>query len=253
MAGLHDPIELAVVLVIGLIAGTLGGMLGVGGSAAMIANVAVSVPAALRHRRAGALDRPTLVWMGSAAIVAVLVGVWLSNRAWFSGAVGQLWLGRLLAIFLVYVIVVNLRRLWRGRPEAESLGAELPAVRTRRVGVGSTMGVIAGLLGVGGGAIAVPLQQVVLRLPLRTAIGNSSAIICVSAAIGAIYKNATLGEHQADPWAGVILALLLIPTAWLGGGLGATLTHRLPMRQVRIAFLVLMIVAAWEMAALPWP
>ena len=70
---LHDPVVIAAVLATGLIAGVLGGMLGVGGSvimipgltlvlgydqhlyqaSAMVANVAGAVPAALRHHRAG--------------------------------------------------------------------------------------------------------------------------------------------------------------------------------------------------------
>ena len=108
------------------------------------------------------------------------------------------------------------------------------------------------MLGVGGGAVAVPLQQVLLKLPLRTCIANSSAIICVSAAMGAIYKNASLAQHGYLWTDSLILALLLAPTCVLGGYLGAALTHKLPIRQVRIAFILLMIVAAVKMAAIPW-
>ena len=260
-----------VIAAIGLVAGVGGGLLGIGGSiimipgltlafgydqhlyqaAAMIANVAVSVPAALRHHRAGAMHGPTLRWMAPAAVVCVLIGVWLSNQ--FTGEAASLWLSRLLAVFLAYVILVNLRRLRFGRPETQAAADGLHRPRLRRGAVGSVMGLIAGLLGIGGGAVAVPLQQVVLKLPLRSAIANSSAIICLSAAIGAVYKNATLGQHSTRPGEGLILAAILVPTAWLGGSLGASLLHRLPMGYVRVAFLVLLVVAAWKMAALPWP
>jgi uncharacterized membrane protein YfcA len=95
-----------------------------------------------------------------------------------------------------------------------------------------------------------------LKLPLRNCIGNSSAIICISAGVGAIYKNATLAPHMpADGPAGwrisLLIALLLAPTAWFGSRLGAGLTHSLPLRQVRVAFILLMAVAAWKMAAIP--
>ena len=82
----------AVAVPLGLVAGTFGGMLGVGGSvimipgltlalgpdqhlyqaAAMVANVAVAWPAAARHRRAGAMVGPVMRWMLPAAVVAVL-------------------------------------------------------------------------------------------------------------------------------------------------------------------------------------
>ena len=72
-----NPVEIGL---IGLVAGVLGGMLGVGGSviiipgmtivlgydqhlyqaAAMVANVAVSIPATMRHYKAGAVMAPVL-------------------------------------------------------------------------------------------------------------------------------------------------------------------------------------------------
>lgn len=259
---------------IGLLAGVLGGMLGVGGSvimipgltiflgpaqhlyqaAAMIANVFVAVPAALRHKRAGAMHGPALRGMLPTAIAFVLVGVWLSNRAIFTGMDGERWLRRAFALFLLYVVALNVRRLFdgsgrQGDPHAADGDHVTPA---RGGAVGAIMGTVAGLLGVGGGAVAVPLQQVLLHLPLRTCIANSSAIICVSAAVGAVYKNASLpAEHTWQ--ASLLLAAMLAPTAFIGGRIGASLTHRLPLRQVRGTFVLLMIVAAWRMAQLPAP
>ncbi len=278
---LQDPVIYALILALGLLAGALGGMLGVGGSvviipglailfslsdsaepnqhlfqaAAMIVNVVVSIPAMLRHRKAGVLVGDALIWMLPAALVFVLLGVWASNQPIFQGADNGRWLGRLLAVFLVYVIVLNVRKL-RDHPHHEP--DETPRTTPARgLGVGSVMGSIAGLLGIGGGAIAVPLQQIWMKLPLRHCIGNSSAIICISATVGAIYKNATLASHatEADPitWqTSLLIALLLAPTAWAGSRLGASLTHKLPLRQVRIAFIGLMAVATYKMAHLPF-
>jgi len=255
---------------LGLIAGVLGGLLGVGGSvimipgltlllgrhqhlyqaAAMIANVAVSLPAAGRHYRAGAMVPRALAWMLPAALVFVLLGVWGSNLSVFAGADGGIWLGRLLAVLLVYVIVLNVRRLVV--PPVSGDGGEVPVSPGRATGVGTVMGATAGLLGVGGGSIAVPLQQVLLKLPLRACIANSSALICLSATLGAIYKNISLSQHGYGWGQSLTLALILAPTCVLGGHLGAALTHKLPIRQVRLAFIVLMIAAAVKMAAIPW-
>ena len=330
----YSALELLTIAGLGLLAGTLGGMLGVGGSvvmipglvwllgrptgveqhlyqaAAMIANVAVAVPAALRHRRAGAMVPAVLRGMLPAALGGVILGVWLSNLPVFSGPRGGVWLGRVLAAFLVYVIYANLKKLCRPAvapqppppppppaitdkhtdpPAHDAAGQRAPAptptpVHTDGtddtpdtasaplspagggVAVGSLMGTTAGLMGVGGGALAVPLQQTLIGLPLRQCIANSSAVICVSAAVGAIYKNATLagrvgpevaatleaaGQPAIDWRTGLALGLLLAPTAWAGGRLGAALTHRLPLRTIRVAFIALMLVAAWKMAALP--
>ncbi len=303
----YTLLQLTGVGVLGLIAGTLGGLLGVGGSVvmipglvlllgrphgveqhlyqavAMVANVAVAIPATLRHRRAGTMVPEVIRWMLPAAVVCIVLGVWLSNLPVFAGRTGGVWLGRVLAVFLVYVAVVNVLKLRTpakatlspiacdrsvGSPAAsdrakhdgdgdggdggEAEGRVTPA---RSVLVGTIMGTAAGLLGIGGGALATPLQQTLMRLPLRRCIANSSAVMCGSASLGAVYKNATLGQHAVptvplDWRVGLTLGLLLAPTAWLGGRLGAGLTHRLPLRTVRAAFIALMLVAAWRMAAL---
>ncbi len=278
---LSDPVVLISLVLLGVIAGILGGMLGVGGSvvmipglailfsfdrtpepnqhlfqaAAMIVNVVVSVPATLRHRKAGALVGDALVWMLPAALVFVVIGVWVSNLPIFEGADGGRWLGRILAVFMVYVIAANIQKLRNTSPALSMDNRQVTPARGSAVG--AVMGTIAGLLGVGGGAIAVPLQQLLLKLPLRSCIGNSSAIICISATIGAIYKNATLAQHVSgsspvDWRMSLVIAGMLAPTAWAGARLGASLTHSLPLRQVRLAFIVLMAVAAWKMAALPF-
>ncbi len=298
MPDAYPLIDIIQVALLGLAAGTLGGMLGVGGSvvmipglvfilgrptgteqhlyqaAAMIANVAVAVPAALRHRRAGAMTPAALRWMLPAALVCVVVGVALSNLPVFAGKDGGVWLGRLLAVFLVYVIYANVQKLITSRPGRDLTGpgavANGPPITSspstedtpratpaRGLAVGTLMGTTAGLLGIGGGAIATPLQQTLMKLPLRSCIANSSAIICVSAAVGAVYKNLSLSSQPLPPgsepltWvAGLTLGLLLAPTAFLGGRLGASLTHTLPLRTIRLAFIALMVVACWKMAAL---
>jgi len=298
MLDAYPLIELVQVALLGLVAGTLGGMLGVGGSvvmipglvfilgrptgteqhlyqaAAMIANVAVSVPAALRHRRAGAMTPAALRWMLPAALVCVVAGVALSNLPIFAGQDGGVWLGRLLAVFLAYVIYANVRKLLASRPGRGRTGVAAAAndqsitsrsftnqgsraTPARGLAVGTLMGTTAGLLGIGGGAVATPLQQTLMKLPLRSCIANSSAVICVSAAVGAVYKNLSLsgqpvpaGSEPVTWTAGLTLGLLLAPTAFLGGRLGASLTHALPLRMIRVAFIALMVVACWKMAAL---
>ncbi|MEO0476656.1 MAG: sulfite exporter TauE/SafE family protein [Planctomycetota bacterium] len=279
-----QPDTLAAIAFIGLLAGTLGGLLGVGGSvitipgmailfgtgenqhlyqaAAMTANLAVAIPAARRHKKAQALRPAVLKWMLPVTIVFIIIGVLSSNLPIFSvedGGEGGVWLGRVLALFLVYVIAVNVQKIFRSKEKKAADWAREPKTTPARCGaVGVVMGFAAGLMGIGGGALAVPLQQTLVKLPFRNAIANSSFVMVFSAGIGAILKLTTLGQHypvktDADPaWlTAVILALVLAPTAIIGASIGAKLTHTLRPRYVRIAFILLMIVAAFKMAELP--
>jgi hypothetical protein len=268
---LTQPWTLLAVSAVGLLAGILGGMLGVGGAVvvipgltwlfgynqhiyqatAMITSIAVSIPAAVRHYRQGAAVPRALRWMIPAAILLVLAGVALSNAPWFHGPQGSLWLGRLLSVFLIYEISVNVYRLFDHHEDGRTADDSNPALTGPRSSlVGAVMGLIGGLLGVGGGVVAVPLQHLLLRLPLRSCIANASAVICASSSVGAVYKNLSLHRHGYDWRLSVGLALILAPSCWYGGHLGARLTHSLSIRHVRVAFIALTTLAAYKMAAL---
>ena len=281
MPDTFQPELLVIIGLIGLVAGTLGGMLGVGGSVVMIpalavlfgtgknqhfyqatamaVNVAIAIPAAMRHRKAGALNTDVLRWMLPVAMVAIVLGVLASNMPVFRDRSGGTWLGRVLAVFLVYVIIVNIRKLLRTKAKREAdRSRPMRVTPVRSGGVGAVMGSAAGLLGIGGGGLAVPLQQTLLKLPLRSAIANSSFVMVFSAAIGATLKLATLTPHYSNGLSGrpawqtaLLLGSVLAATAIVGSRIGAKLTHTLPLGYVRVAFITMMVAAAIKMAALP--
>ena len=249
--------------IIGLVAGVLGGLLGIGGSliiipalilyfsysvggyqgddqhllqaAAMITNVFVAAPSVLAHWRAGAIMRSVVAWLIPSAIVGIVTGVALSNSTMFAREKGA-YLAMVLSGFLVYVIGYNLYRMLRP-PLSPDDGEPLAAAPKKVICVGLVMGVFAGLLGVGGGAICVPIQQVTLKVPLRRAIANSAATIPFASLVGAIHKNLTLASHGVAISDSLLLAAMLIPTAVVGSYFGGRLTHVLPRRVLRVIFI----------------
>lgn len=265
---MFGPFEIAALVFIGLMAGMIGGLLGVGGSiimipgmdvvlgagrqhlyqaSAMIVNIFVAAPAAVQHWRFGAVLRPIIRWLVPGAMVGVLAGVALSNQPIFHG-VNEVRLAWVFGALLAYVTIYNIVRLVRGNrlPQLnEASVLQLPPARVALVGAG--MGLAAGLTGVGGGALAVPMQQIFLRMPLPNAIANSACTICFSALIGAIYKNATLARHDYTLWQSFIIAAALIPSAFVGSWIGAMLTHRLPRKPVRIIFILFLLAGAVRM------
>jgi hypothetical protein len=285
---MFEPWIIACVATIGLFAGVVGGMTGIGGSlimipglvmlfgqgagrpgaagefapmnqhlyqaAAMIVNVFVAIPATVRHVQAGAIVGAVLRWMIPSSFAAILLGVWASNARWFEqdnglGVSGPVLLGRVLAAFMFYTAAMNLKRMFRPA-RATDEPVDLSHVTPMRcAAVGGATGFVGGLLGLGGGGVAVPLQQVLLKLRLRNCIANSAASMCVTSVVGAAYKNATLAEHHLDWNRSILLAALLAPTAMVGGYFGGMLTHRLPVKAVRLGIIVLMLAAGWKMAA----
>lgn len=265
---MHDVILL---MLIGLVAGAAGGLLGIGGSivmipamtlvlgpdqhlyqaAAMIVNFFVVVPAVVQHHRAGAIDARAVSRIIPPALVAVLVGVGLSELDIFAGD-NEVYLRAAFGLFLAYVVVQDLVQLAMRSNRAGQAGTPLDG-RPREIrwsaalGVSLPTGLVAGLLGVGGGVVAVPLQRRLLGLPMRQAIANSAVIIIATSICGAVVKNYAFALDTGRAAAPLQLAMLLIPTAMIGSMIGARLTHRLPVPIVRAAFDVILIAAAFRM------
>ncbi|NLE29331.1 MAG: sulfite exporter TauE/SafE family protein [Phycisphaerae bacterium] len=254
-------------IIAGFFSGLFGGLMGIGGSvillpalailfssrhapdqqhvyqaAAMIMNFFVALPSAIAHHRKKNLTWPILKWLIPAGIVGIFFGVTFSNLSFFQGE-GALYLRKMLGLFLFYVLGFNLYRLFAKSRYAELSESSIKAINPVRVtaGVGLPMGFLAGLLGVGGGILCVPLQQMLLRIPLPKAIANSSAAILVITLFGAIYKNVTLPENIGGMTQSLRLAILIIPPSFIGGYLGARLVYILPRVILRIIFILLML------------
>lgn len=267
--------EYIVLLIVGLAAGVLGGLLGIGGSvimipamtlvlgavaddgtemihqyqaAAMIVNVLLAGSSAIRHYRAGAVYHNVWKYLVPAGLVGILAGVALSRSPLFV-ADNARYLRWLFGVFLLYVVGYNVYRMMsagRTSHEGVSPGQVRIMPAWKKLSIGGVMGTFAGLLGIGGGAQAVPLMQVLLHMPLRNAIATSAATIFAVSWVGALAKNMSLGVDGS--WVESLrLAACLGPTAIVGAYVGGYLTHTLPLKVVRVLFVVVMLLAAWKM------
>ena len=259
--------EYLILVLIGLVMGLFGGFLGIGGSivmipammiffkgeqhlyqaAAMICNFFVSVSAVFVHRKANILLIDVIKWMIPAGLIGILGGVWFSNIDFFAGA-NSANLTRAFGLFMVYVAVYNVTKFRHHDGGAD--GLELSGVKKSgplALASGLVTGLSAGLLGLGGGATCTPMQQLFLKMPLKRAISNSSALIVATALVGAFYKNITLAKHGIAITDSVRIALVIIPTAMLGAFIGGKLMHALNKNIVRVVFIALLAVAAYKM------
>ncbi len=265
--------EYVFLLIAGLVAGVFGGLLGIGGSsimipamvlilgarsaagreqihqymaAAMIVNFLLIWPSVIVHMRNKAIWVRLWAYLAPAALVGIILGVQVSFL--FEGAAAR-YLRWCVGVFFLYVAGHNVYRLTRTRPAEGLPRAQIEkAPAWRKIIVGFPMGVVAGLLGIGGGSLAVPSQQIALKVPLRNAIAVSAATIASISWLGAILKNAQLGA-SGSVVESLRLATFLAPTAMVGSFIGGHMTHSLPLRYVRLAFIALMLASAWKMFA----
>ena len=124
-----------------------------------------------------------------------------------------------------------------GRSDAASQGT-LARRRIPRLGVIATAaGAFAGLFGVGGGTIIVPLLVFWFGYDQRGATATSLAAIVVIGALGAV-SQALYGN--VDVWHGVLVAL----PGMAGVLAGTAIQQRLSERAVAGAFIVLLLGSA---------
>ena len=115
--------------------------------------------------------------------------------------------------------------------------------RATRAWLGSPLmfgaGMVAGLLGIGAGALKVLIHDVVMGLPPKVSTTTSNLIIGVTALAGtSVYLSE--GLIEPGPVAIVVLGVLA------GAFVGTRILVRLPNREVRRFFLVLLVVLSIE-------
>ena len=107
--------------------------------------------------------------------------------------------------------------------------------------LGGLMGMLAAIMGVGGGFIMVPVMVYLLRMPMHVVVGTSLFQVlftCIDVTIMQAYSNRTVD---------FMLALLLLIGSTLGAQVGARLSTRLKDDQLKIFLASLVLVVMVKM------
>jgi len=232
----------------GLFAGTLGGLLGIGGGVVLmpllrfglglsparaagtciLAVFFTTLGGSYRHFRLGHLHlgriTPVIVSGAGATAVFSLAFLPLASRGrWL-----DLGVGLVLSLVSLRMIGEGLSR-GLGRRSGEHDGQELRDSLWPKVVIGGSGGVLPGLLGIGTGAILVPAFTFWLRMPIKMAVASSLTSFCANAFISSSFK---LAQGFIDPE----VALPICVGTLVGANLGAMLNKRVPSRAVKLLF-----------------
>lgn len=107
--------------------------------------------------------------------------------------------------------------------------------------LGGLVGVLAAIMGVGGGFIMVPVMVYLLRMPMHVVVGTSLFQVlftCIDVTIMQAYSNRTVD---------FVLALILLLGSTLGAQIGARLSTRLKEDQLKIFLAVLVLAVMVKM------
>jgi uncharacterized membrane protein YfcA len=225
----------------GLVSGVLAGFLGIGGGTVLVpllvglgytpvqavatsslAILITSISGSVQNWRMGYFDGKRVIYLGLPALVTAQIGVYLAAR--FAPYLLLTAFGLLL---LTNIYLVELRK----RLTANNRKIELQKINPviSKIFTGSAAGILAGLFGVGGGVIMVPLQILLLGETIKVAIQTSLGVIVITA-ISACVGHAFSGNVLFTE--GIILGI----AGLLGAQISTRILPSLPDEVVTIAF-----------------
>lgn len=240
-----DPITSIFLFITGLVAGTLGGLLGVGGCVIMLpalafvfnyplpwaiettitAVILTAASGAIGHIRLKNVDYSTAKIVALSGAVGAVVGSVI-----FLYIADQLWLLNIILGFAF--LYVSVRMIYEGvvkRKIPEKPGSLVPGSNVAKATIGFFIGIITGIVGLGGGYALVPSFIYLLGSPVKIAVGTSLASFISMAIVSGAFKL-----HQG--FVDVIAAIALGVGAIIGAQAGARLTKVVPSWAIKAIF-----------------
>ncbi len=261
-----EIVTLAGLLVLGGgIAGMLSGLFGVGGGGILVpvlyevfgivgvpedirlhlavgTSFAIIVPTSFRAARAhyerGSIDGSVLRLLGPAALVGVVLGSITAKYADDSVMKG-VWV---FSATLLSASLLFRRENWRIRGDISDPAISLP--------VGTGVGFLATLMGVGGGAQITAIMTLLGR-PIHQAVGTASGFSCLLA-IPALFGFIWAGwEASGLPpgslgYVSMLGAAAMIPAGVLAAPIGVRLAHGLPRRRLEVGFALFLLLVGFR-------
>ncbi|HOP05867.1 MAG TPA: sulfite exporter TauE/SafE family protein [candidate division Zixibacteria bacterium] len=248
------PTDLIWYISCGLVAGMAGGFLGIGGGVLLVplltvaaglsvhTAVPVSITAVAAHSFASSniYLKQGRVDLELALPVVLLMTMGSVLGGYLHPIISPHWVELLLAAMMIYTA---LSLIFTGKRQDDGM---FEGLKSRNYGISAILaaaiGFLAGLIGVGGGELLVPILYSLARVPFKTARGTALLIISFSAAAAsAVYFL----EGAVEPR---VLAPVLIGVI-AGSQLGSFLGMRTPSSIARFVYIGVMAYLAYAMSA----
>lgn len=253
-------------LVLGLLAGTLSGLIGCGGGVLKVSLLIIlfgfeiflakvvslvscgfmSLSSSYAYVKQGRVDPLALKYLIPSSILGVLIGIGVSML------LDRHVLEFILGLFLVYTALDVAYQIWADRRDQKKAGEDEEtgsAARDRSVLVwaGLPLGVFSAVLGITGGVIGTPLQRFLLKAPIKTCIANTLVtVIFVSFLGGALLLIEGLIRDYFSFGTFAMVLLGVMPGSVIGGQLGARLNDELPVNHVKAVYAVVVLFISYK-------
>jgi uncharacterized protein len=232
----------------GILAGILGGLLGIGGGIVLMpilrffvglsptvsagtciaAVFFTTIGGSFRHYKLRHVNirsiLPVIIAGGISTILFSMVFLYFTQReGWL-----DLGTGMVFSLISLRMIIEGLSDLTRNKVK-EGIGSKIGGSIWGKLTIGGIAGILPGLLGIGTGAILVPAFALFLKAPIKIAIGSSLACFSVNAFFSSLLKF-----FQGFVYVPVALPICL--GTLIGSNVGAVLNKRFPSSVLKVLF-----------------
>ncbi|MBU8906587.1 sulfite exporter TauE/SafE family protein [Desertibacillus haloalkaliphilus] len=268
--------EWVLLVIIGLAAGTLGSLMGLGGGiiivpALMVLSGYTAILSGMTPQVAVGTSLLIMIFTGLSSTLAYIKQKKVDYRSGLlffigsgPGAIFGVWLNKdinvdtflvyfgIFIVFVSFVLMVRkhlkplkIRQKGIKRTYINESGEEIeygyqPVLA---IAISFVVGMFSGLFGIGGGSLMVPAMILLFGFPAHTAVATSMFMIFLSSIVSSI-SHISLGNVD---W---LYALALVPGAWFGGKLGAYINQRLAndtvVHLLRLMLIIIGVRLIWQ-------
>lgn len=250
-----EPMAFVAYLLVGMMTGVLSGLLGLGGGIIMVpaltfiftwqhfpqahlmhlatgtslaAMIMTTAMATWSHHQRGGVQWSLLKYFLPGTVLGALLGVWMAKQ--FSTQ-------KLSWLFACFVALLSLKFIFASHQKVLVARRDLNAAILFLAAFG--IGILAGLLGLGGGVLLIPLF---LWLGLTMSQTSATSAACA-------FPTSIAGALSAMALGFVVwpVALILGLASLCGAPLGVRLAHRLPVEVIKRLFGGILLLIAWRM------
>jgi uncharacterized protein len=265
-------LEWILLLIIGLFAGTIGSIVGIGGGIIIVPSllfvasiypsfgmmtpqlavgtsllliVITALASILSFHKQKRIDYSSGLIFFISAGPGSMIGAYLSK--FFSTDSFMLGFGLFLILLFLIMMLQNRIKPFRynkgiARTFVDQTGQAFTySFHTpTALAISFVVGILSGMFGIGGGAMLVPMMILLFRFPAHVATATSMLVIFLSSIMGSV-------THIMEGHIVWVAILLLAPGSWIGGRLGAMISQKLSSRTLLIIFRSILVLVSIRM------
>ena len=175
------------------------------------------------------IDSKLVLYMGSSILIGSLIG------GFISGLLDERMIHLVYGVLAVIAIILMLI------PSKGRLDTDEPLTFNKMIASSTALivGTVSGIVGAGGAFVLIPVMLTILKIPVRTTIASSLAIVFISATGGVIGKLIA-GDIPVEPIIYTVVGSLI------GASIGSRVSSMINVRLLRYGLLVLIAITAFK-------